>query len=197
MLKENSIFVKQNTFNFSQIIKEKKLSYLQDKGIYLMRCNPTNDTYIGATNTCFRSNWIELGRQGKKPNNKRISKKLNYFWLEYEDTDFSFTILEKTNDLFEAKLYYLSLYQPTLNTNNPPPIKPLDYRYRVFPSENQYVSVCERFPQFCCYDSKPKIALKKIITLIYDFVEETKLTGERIPLPSKMLKNYKHLDYKQ
>jgi hypothetical protein len=103
------------TNNISELSKLKSSQQLELKGIFLVRCIPTGDTYIGSTNRSFRVSWKELRKQMRNFQNRRISLRIRDLWQAYGDEGFEFEILEVTVPTLEKKNYYINLYRPSLN----------------------------------------------------------------------------------
>ncbi len=103
------------TNNISKLSKLKDSRQLDLKGIFLVRCIPTGDTYIGSTNRSFRVSWKELRKQMRNFHNRRISLRIRDLWQAYGDEGFEFKILEVTSPTPEKKQYYIDLYRPSLN----------------------------------------------------------------------------------
>lgn len=99
----------------SELSKIKNSHQLDQKGIFLIRCVPTGDTYIGSTTRNFRIHWKELRKQMRNLQNPRVSRRLRHLWQNYGDEGFEFEILEVTNRISSRKKYYLNLYRPSLN----------------------------------------------------------------------------------
>ncbi|MBE9044939.1 hypothetical protein IQ255_11055 [Pleurocapsales cyanobacterium LEGE 10410] len=88
---------------------------LNQKGIYLVRCVPTGDTYIGSTNRSFRICWKEFRKQMRNFHNRRISLRIRNLWQAYGDEGFEFEVLEVTEPTPAKKHHYINLYSPSLN----------------------------------------------------------------------------------
>ncbi|MDJ0593286.1 MAG: hypothetical protein QNJ72_25415 [Pleurocapsa sp. MO_226.B13] len=99
----------------SQLSKIKHPQQLNQKGIFLVRCVPTGDTYIGSTNRSFRIHWKEFRKQMRNFHNRRISQRIRNLWQVYGDKGFEFEILEVTVPTPEKKHRYINLYRPSLN----------------------------------------------------------------------------------
>jgi hypothetical protein len=101
--------------NISELSKLKYSQQLDEKGIFLVRCLPTGDTYIGSTKRSFRVSWKEFRKQMRNLQNRRISLRIRDLWQIYGDEGFEFEILEVTLPTPAKKHYYIDLYQPSLN----------------------------------------------------------------------------------
>ncbi len=101
--------------NISSIHRPKLDRRLNQKGIFLVRCVPTGDTYIGSTNRSFRIHWKEFRKQMRNFHNRRISKRIRDLWQAYGDEGFEFEIIEVTEPTPEKKRHYIDLYRPSLN----------------------------------------------------------------------------------
>jgi hypothetical protein len=89
---------------------------LKQTGIFIMRCLPTGDSFIGWTTRGFRTRWKEFRKQARNLNNRRISPQIRELWQQYGDEGFEFQILEVTNRKVEQTgLTYIKRYRPTLN----------------------------------------------------------------------------------
>ena len=101
--------------NISTLNRPKPDRQLNQKGIFLVRCIPTGDTYIGCTNRSFRIHWKEFRKQMRNLHNRRISLRIRNLWQAYGDEGFEFKILEVTVPTPEKKHYYINLYRSSLN----------------------------------------------------------------------------------
>ena len=101
--------------NINPLDRPKPDRRLNQKGIFLVRCVPTGDTYIGSTNRNFRIHWKEFRKQMRNINNRRISLRIRDLWQAYGDEGFEFEILEVTVPTPEKKHRYINLYRPSLN----------------------------------------------------------------------------------
>ncbi len=90
---------------------------LKQKGVFLVRCRTTGDTYIGGTNRSFRLSWKEFRKQMRSSYNKRISRRIRDLWQAHGDLSFEFEILEVTDEASVAatKARYIEQYKPSLN----------------------------------------------------------------------------------
>ena len=90
---------------------------LQQKGVFIVRCQTTGDAYLGGTQRSFRLSWKEFRKQMRSSYNKRISRRIRDLWQAHGDRAFEFEILEVTDSesLAQAKAHYIELYQPSLN----------------------------------------------------------------------------------
>ena len=99
----------------SELSKIKNSYQLDQKGIFLVRCVPTGDTYVGSTNRSFKVSWKEFRKQMRNFHNRRISLRIRDLWQAYGDEGFEFEILEVTVPTPEKKHRYINLYRPSLN----------------------------------------------------------------------------------
>ena len=88
---------------------------INQKGIFLVRCVPTGDIYIGSTNRSFRIHWKEFRKQMRNYRNRRISLRIRDLWQAYGDEGFEFEVIEVTELTLEKKRHYINLYRPSLN----------------------------------------------------------------------------------
>ena len=118
-------------YSINLIKRTKRDPRLNEMGIFLVRCVPTGDTYIGSTNRSFRIQWKEFRKQMRNLHNRRISRRIRNLWQAYGDEGFEFErearcfssslcnlvveILEITVPTPEKKHYYIGLYSSSLN----------------------------------------------------------------------------------
>ncbi|WP_208442511.1 type II toxin-antitoxin system HicB family antitoxin [Bartonella raoultii] len=59
------------------------------------------------------------------------------------------------------------------------------YTYRVFwsPEDEEYVGLCAEFPSLSWLDAQAEKALKGIMDLVSEIVEDMQHNGEQVPIP--------------
>lgn len=104
-------------YTIAQLQTMKDCTELREKGVFVVRCLPTGDSYIGGTNRSFRVSWKEFRKQMRNYYNKRISREIRELWQTYGDGAFEFEIIQITDadSVATTKAYYIELYQPSLN----------------------------------------------------------------------------------
>ena len=95
-------------YSVQELQVNQAIEELQYSAVYLIRCVPTGQEYIGSTNRRFRQRWKEI-RKHSRSKHKSVSKIFHQFWQEYGDAGFEFAILDITDKPKEREQYYISL----------------------------------------------------------------------------------------
>jgi len=103
-------------YTVKELQTNKAIIELQNKGVYIVECIPTKETYIGSTKRKFRQRWKEI-RKHSKNKNKKISKLFHQRWEEYGDKGFRFGVLEVCENTLEREQYWIDYLEPELNIN--------------------------------------------------------------------------------